>query len=86
MCNEKCDVVCTSKTPTKLWTAVGVFFLSFELIIQIIGYDTCYDRTNDNSYDEKCNVHLYITPPFMHRKCNIYYIYRKTKTKEPHYK
>lgn len=22
----------------------------------------------------------------MHRKCNIYYIYRKTKTKEPHYR
>jgi len=22
----------------------------------------------------------------MHRKCNIYYIYRKTKTEEPHYR
>ncbi|TES18624.1 hypothetical protein E1N03_12375 [Staphylococcus epidermidis] len=53
--------------PSKaLW---GVFFLSFEFIIQIICNDTSQNWTNDNCYDEKCNSHLYITPPFTHRKC-----------------
>ena len=51
------------KTPTACQSFVGVFFLSFEFIIQIICYDPCKNRTNDNCYDEKCNVHLYITPP-----------------------
>lgn len=65
--NKKCNVLCTSKTPTADQSFVGVFFLSFEIIIKIICNYPCDNRTNENCKNKKCNIHLYIAQEVLYK-------------------